>query len=187
MLQNYYKKLITLNKTFLLYTFYHQSDLDYIYVGSKIEDVKNIFYQRFKKYIEQNFQNGPVLLNRYSQKITSIYDESINFALSDVLTSFLNTNNVQISKLLTEVTKQSKIKNLLIFDLKLKIYVAKDDIPLDLNTFSQIMNFIELYYQFKNFYSEIEQDDTSDKVDNNNNKSELNLSTVESYYIFPLK
>lgn len=87
-----------------------------------------------------------MLLNRYSQKTTSIYDESINFALSDVLTSYLNTNNVQVSKLLTEVTKQSKIKNLLVFDLKLKIYVAKDDIPLDLNTFSQIMNFIELYY-----------------------------------------
>ena len=69
---------------------------------------------------------------------------------------------MQISKLLTEVTKQSKIKNILVFDVKLKIYVAKDDIPMDVNTFSQIMNFLELYYQFKNFYKDIEQQDKKD-------------------------
>jgi len=69
--------LTKVNPNFLFYIFFHQADLDFLYLGNKIEESINFFRRKFENLIrEENFDVR--LLERYHIKKTSIYDFSIN-------------------------------------------------------------------------------------------------------------
>ena len=69
--------LIKLNPHFLFYIFFHQSDLDFLYVVNRVEETINVFRRKFESIIkEENFDLR--ILDRYHIKKTSIYDYSIN-------------------------------------------------------------------------------------------------------------
>lgn len=136
----------------MIYTFFHHSDLDFVFQVYKVEEHKKIFFNKFKKYLENNYENGNNLLNRYAEKVTSIYDFSLNMAMSSLISNFIQTKFPILNKMMTEVTKSSNVTNLMLWDVNSKLYVIKDDVPFDDNKFAIFLDYLEMYYKLINFY-----------------------------------
>ena len=76
-LKGQFKTLTAHNSHFLFYIFFHQADLDFLYLGNKVEETISVFRKKFEGLIkEDNFDLK--ILDRYHIKKTSIYDLSIN-------------------------------------------------------------------------------------------------------------
>lgn len=161
LLQNYAPRLFQINKKAQFYTFYHQCDLDFIYQGSKIDETKNVFFAKFKKFLEQNFQNSSQMLNRYSEKVTSIYDESINLALSQVISSEVASCCPDLPKFMTEVTKSLGAKNIVLWDRTTRLYILKDEIPIDKQEFSLCLQYICMFNKFSDLFGELKEQESA--------------------------
>ena len=76
-LKNQFKTLTTYNPHFLFYIFFHQADLDFLYLGNRVDETISVFRRKFEDLIkEDNFDLK--ILDRYHTKKTSIYDLTIN-------------------------------------------------------------------------------------------------------------
>ncbi len=88
------------------------------------------------------------------------------------------------SKLLTQITKSNGILNFTLFDIKSKLYIAKDDIPLDPDIMYLFVDYLKMYTSFVDFYgndSEIENDQNNQKSETF--ESQIALSNDEIIYL----
>ena len=54
---------------------------------------------------------------------------------------------------MTEITKSTKLSNLILWDIETRLYLIKDDIPIDNINFSIFIDYLEMYKKFNNFYN----------------------------------
>ena len=162
LLKNQVKMIYKLNKKAKIYIFFHQSDLDFIYQGAKVEESMLIFSNKFENYIK-NFFSDNSIMQRYSKKKTSIYDFSINEAMSVVISDQIITKMKGFSKMITEITKGSKMNCITLFDLKSKLYIAKDNIPLDHDTIFLFIDSLKMLSQFEEFNKNYNKNKNFDK------------------------
>ena len=74
-------------------------------------------------------------------------------AMSTLLSNFIQLRIPLLNKLMTEVTKSSNVTNLMLWDITSRLYVIKDDVPIDDNKFSLFLEDLKMYYLMINFYS----------------------------------
>lgn len=159
LLKNQVKVIYKLNKKAKIYIFFHQSDLDFIYQGTKVEESILIFSNKFENYLKNFFSNNNSsnnssnnsIMQRYHKKKTSIYDFSINEAMSNVISDQICLKMKEFSKMMTEVTKGAKMNCITLFDIKSRVYIAKDNIPLDDDTIFLFIDSLKMLSQFQQF------------------------------------
>lgn len=74
--------------------------------------------------------------------------------MSNLMSSYIQIKFPILNKLMTEVTKCSNVTNMMLWDIKSRLFIIKDDVPIDENKFSIFLDYLEMYYKLLNFYSE---------------------------------
>jgi len=77
-LREHFKKINDKNPSAHLYIFFHQSDLDFLYLGNKVDESINVFKNKFENFISEQFLEKRHATDRCHFHKTSIYDYSIN-------------------------------------------------------------------------------------------------------------
>lgn len=77
-LQEFIKQIFNKNSQARLYIFFHQSDLDFLYHKSRVNESIKVFKKRFENYIKEQYDEWKIISERCYYKKTSIYDYSIN-------------------------------------------------------------------------------------------------------------
>lgn len=77
-LREHFKKINDKNPSAHLYILFHQSDLDFLYLGNKVDESINVFKNKFENFISEQFLEKRHATDRCHFHKTSIYDYSIN-------------------------------------------------------------------------------------------------------------
>lgn len=92
-----------------------------------------------------------------------------------MISSFIQLRNPILNKLMTEVTKSSNVTNLMLWDVKSRLFIIKDDVPIDDNKFSIFLDYLKMYYLMLNFYSSKMEPD-----EHNRENYESQISTIDN-------
>lgn len=66
----------------------------------------------------------------------------------------------------------------MLWDLQSRLYIIKDDIPIDENKFSIFLDYLEMYYKLFSFYSGSEQKN-SDGIANEKDESQISFVDMD--------
>lgn len=128
------------NPTSWFYIFYHQVDLE-IFINAIYEQDRYI-EKNFYSHIQKNI--AEIEISKIKFLRTSLYDKSVNYRISEIITNFLSQRNNSIGKILEKINDSSKTQKIFIFDLDKRLFLfesSKLDDAGKLNNYQMNMDF----------------------------------------------
>ncbi|KAG0370639.1 Gtr1/RagA G protein conserved region-domain-containing protein [Gamsiella multidivaricata] len=132
----------------------------------------------FDKHFERHGTPRGIVNTKYTTHRTSIVDHTTHIALSQIAQS-MDPRRVTFERILNTVCENPHVYQTFLIDTQLPLYVAKDDSPLDMDTYGFCLDMMFAAKDIASLFS-------SDAPDGRSNMSFARLGDGKAYALWPV-